>query len=154
MVQLVGYVDSTTYPGGGYWIIKNSWGAGWNGNGYGTVMYGNIERHTYDPADAINGAVYCTGAMGTATWLGGSGTWAAGVPRLDHAARPTPGRTRRSPPSSTRPAPPTSSTISGTAIAHGLTFNPAATGYTLSGGALTVTGSGITANESATINRR
>ena len=43
-------------------------------------------------------------------------------------------------------------TLSGTVIAHGVTISSGATGYTFSGGALTVTAGGITANESATFN--
>ena len=43
-------------------------------------------------------------------------------------------------------------TLGGTVIAHGLTFNAGATGYAFSGGSLTVTAGGITANESVTIN--
>lgn len=42
-------------------------------------------------------------------------------------------------------------TISGPAIAHSLTFNSGATGYSFSGGSLTVTAGGISANESVTI---
>lgn len=40
----VGYDDT-----GGYWIIKNSWGSGWNGDGYLKVGYGecNIENYVY-----------------------------------------------------------------------------------------------------------
>jgi len=34
-VVVVGYDDF-----GGYWIVKNSWGPGWNGNGYFKVKYG------------------------------------------------------------------------------------------------------------------
>ena len=39
-------------------------------------------------------------------------------------------------------------TVSGTVIAHGLTINSGATGYSFSGGSLTVTAGGIQANES------
>jgi fibronectin-binding autotransporter adhesin len=147
-VVLVGYVDTT---GGGYWIVKNSWGPSWNGNGYGTVMYGNIERQ--DDVSAITGAVYYTGAMGTAAWQGGSGTWSAGT--SSHwtmsgsayawqnteiiAVFNTAGSANLI-------------TISGTAIAHGLVFNSGAADYTFSGGAMTVTAGGITAGESVTIN--
>ena len=56
----------------------------WNGTGYGTVMYGNIERQTIDPVDAINGAVYYTGAMGTAT---GAAEAALGPPAAPQAGR-------------------------------------------------------------------
>jgi len=35
-VVLVGWDNNDA---GGSWIIKNSWGAGWNGNGYGTIPF-------------------------------------------------------------------------------------------------------------------
>ena len=43
-VVVVGYNDT-----GGYWIVKNSWGSTWNGNGYFKVGYGQcgIEREVY-----------------------------------------------------------------------------------------------------------
>jgi len=43
-VAVVGYDDS-----GGYWWVRNSWGPGWNGNGYYKVGYGEcyIERYVY-----------------------------------------------------------------------------------------------------------
>ena len=41
-------------------------------------------------------------------------------------------------------------TVSGNVIAHGMTIN--STGYSFTGGSLTVTAGGITANESTTIN--
>ena len=43
-------------------------------------------------------------------------------------------------------------TVSGKAIAHGLTFNSGATSYSFNGGSLTVTTGGIIANEGVTIN--
>jgi putative hemolysin len=41
-VVVVGYNDA-----GGYWIIKNSWGAGWNGDGYFKVGYGECAIETW-----------------------------------------------------------------------------------------------------------
>ncbi|MBN1544049.1 DUF333 domain-containing protein, partial [Candidatus Woesearchaeota archaeon] len=48
-VVLVGYNDS-----GGYWIIKNSWGSGWNGDGYYKLGYGecHVSKITY--ASSVN----------------------------------------------------------------------------------------------------
>jgi hypothetical protein len=41
-VIIVGYSDA-----GGYWIVKNSWGSGWNGNGYFKVGYGECAIEQY-----------------------------------------------------------------------------------------------------------
>jgi hypothetical protein len=41
-VVIVGYNDA-----GGYWIVKNSWGSGWNGNGYFKVGYGECAIEQY-----------------------------------------------------------------------------------------------------------
>ena len=49
-VVLVGYNDT-----GGYWIVKNSWGAGWGENGYAKVSYGNLEQYNY--AYAVSGII-------------------------------------------------------------------------------------------------
>ena len=39
-VLLVGWVDDDQIVNGGYWIIKNSWGAGWGYGGFGNIAYG------------------------------------------------------------------------------------------------------------------
>lgn len=39
-ILLVGYNDT-----GNYWILKNSWGADWNGDGYFNVAYGECNLH-------------------------------------------------------------------------------------------------------------
>ncbi len=41
-VVITGYDDA-----GGYWIVKNSWGSTWNGNGYFKVGYGECAIETY-----------------------------------------------------------------------------------------------------------
>jgi putative hemolysin len=41
-VIVAGYNDA-----GGYWIVKNSWGSGWNGNGYFKVGYGECAIENY-----------------------------------------------------------------------------------------------------------
>jgi len=43
-VVIVGYDDS-----GGYWIVRNSWGSGWNGDGHFNIGYGecSIEEYVY-----------------------------------------------------------------------------------------------------------
>ncbi|MGD0710455.1 MAG: C1 family peptidase [Bacteroidales bacterium] len=40
-VVIVGWCDSAAVPGGGYWIIKNSWNTGWGINGYLYISYGS-----------------------------------------------------------------------------------------------------------------
>jgi hypothetical protein len=41
-VTLVGYDDA-----GGYWVVKNSWSTDWGEEGYGKILYEDIERYGY-----------------------------------------------------------------------------------------------------------
>ena len=131
------------------------------------IMYGNVSNHSIDGltgaayytgtmyycgTDYTNAANYHTGTDAIATWTGGTnGTWDTSTANnwaisgtaftwvnqevgaifdntgANHAI-----------------------TINGTAIAHALTVS--GTGYSFSGGSLTVTAGGITANNSFTIN--
>ncbi len=38
-VTITGYVDNESVAGGGYFIVRNSWGTGWGRNGYFAVAY-------------------------------------------------------------------------------------------------------------------
>jgi autotransporter-associated beta strand protein len=153
-VVLVGYYDDAAVPTGGYWVIKNSWGSGGgDGTGYYYIPYGNVEIH--NDISAITGPVYYTGEMSSATWKGGTATWSSGgnnwTKTASNGTPVTPatyawenketGATFDT--ANTAPI-----TISGAVIAHGLKFASGATGYSFTGGALTVTGGGITADES------
>jgi autotransporter-associated beta strand protein len=150
-VVLTGYVDDPSLSCGGYWIIKNSWGTGLGTNGYYYSPYGLLEYHQF--AVSPTGPVYCTGAMGTATWGGGAGTWAKN------------GSTNWSITNSTYTAytswqneeiqaqfyaAGSTLTLSGAVIAHGL--NITGSGYVFNGGSLTVTGGGISTTQNVTFN--
>ncbi len=151
-VSVVGYHDATgaddaaIQAAGGYWIIKNSWSSGWwNYGGYGFVPYNLINDISF-----YTGPAYYTGALATATWQGSGGTWAAGGTSWTSSGSAYSWANQE-----TAAVFSTSAakgiTISGPAIAHSLTFNSGATGYSFSGGSLTVTAGGISANESVTI---
>ena len=47
---LVGYADDETVAGGGYFIVRNSWGEEWGEQGYGKIPYAYIELFTTSAA--------------------------------------------------------------------------------------------------------
>lgn len=60
-VSLEGFVDDPSYPTGGYWIIKNSWGTGTGQAGYNFMPYGSSVE--YNHCQNTIGSVYYTGPM-------------------------------------------------------------------------------------------
>ena len=55
-VAVVGYKNDPGLAGGGFWIVKNSWGAGWGDAGYGFIEYGDVEK--WDRTHAITGNTF------------------------------------------------------------------------------------------------
>ena len=148
-VIIVGYYDDPTIQSGGYWVIKNSWDVGFGDSGYGYVPYGDLENH--HRTEAINGATYYTGSMADATWKGGSNTWSlSGNNWTNNADDSTYAWENKETTATFNAAAGTAITLAGPVITHGMTINSGAIGYTFTGGSLTVTSAGITANESAT----
>ena len=46
-VLIVGYVDNESIPGGGYFIVKNSWGTYWGMSGYFNIAYSQVGYPVY-----------------------------------------------------------------------------------------------------------
>jgi C1A family cysteine protease len=46
-ILIVGYVDDTSIAGGGYFIVKNSWGNGWGSGGYFSIAYSETGSPLY-----------------------------------------------------------------------------------------------------------
>lgn len=52
-MDLVGFQDNSDSPGGGYFLVRNSWGTDWAhesiyGAGYGIIPYAYIEQHNWE----------------------------------------------------------------------------------------------------------
>jgi len=149
-VLLVGFQDDPSAPGGGYWIIKNSWGTGWSDGGFGKIPYSRRPLYPGD-ANALTGPVYYTGAMATATWKNtGWGSWRQGGTRWTSAGSTSTWQNRET--LAVFGGSGMAVNLFGTVIAHGMVIEPGSTGYSFAGGTgLTLTGGGISAAESITL---
>lgn len=58
-IAVVGFQDDDSLDEGGYWIVRNSWGSNWGDDGYGYILYGELERH--GRVHAITGEAYFAG---------------------------------------------------------------------------------------------
>jgi autotransporter-associated beta strand protein len=163
-VVMVGYVDDTSVAGGGYFIIKNSWGSGWNwstntDSGYGKLTYSTVVNNRQ--LFPITSGAYFNGATSTVTWdtsttadyQAGAGTWSTSGSYWSSTG------TSLSSWSNGENAAIFSSgggtytvNVDYNVSAHSVTFNSGASGYTFTGGTLTVTTGGMTCNESVTMN--
>jgi len=47
-VVLVGYAQHSQFPGGGYFIFRNSWGPSWGDRGYGYISFQYLSRYAND----------------------------------------------------------------------------------------------------------
>ena len=101
---------------------------------------------------AIISPTYYNGSLATATWQGAGSVWAAGSNNWTMSGGSAYTWVNQETAATFNAGGNNNVTISGPAIAHSLTFSPSAIGYVFSGGTLTVTAGGVTANESVTIN--
>jgi autotransporter-associated beta strand protein len=173
---IIGFHDDPNVPGGGYWIAKNSWGAGWNGDGYGTIAYadGGVSNLSWT---FLTGPVYYTGPMyhTGGSYPGTSGTDYTGIAAVNIWKGATNGVWDTSVTTSTNwqnyqtgspfqwvnheikaifdsSGANRSITVNGKVIVHGMDIT--STGYSIAANAnssLTVTSGGIAVNENALI---
>ena len=60
-VLLVGYVDDSSYTGGGYFIVRNSYGKNWGEGGYGKMPYAYLECFALEAGTILQSMVDYTG---------------------------------------------------------------------------------------------
>jgi autotransporter-associated beta strand protein len=156
-VLITGYHDDAALPGGGYFIVKNSWGDWWGDGGYGKIPYSAFGTYSQW---MITGPAYAVGAAHTLAWdtspdpgaQSGAGTWSL------NADNWTPNGQSRgvwvNGEDAAVFAPSTgnqSITVDGALSLHAITFENGLGRYSLSGGSLTITHGGIAAGTNVAI---
>jgi C1A family cysteine protease len=68
-ILITGFTDDENVPGGGYFHIKNSWGAAWGQGGYGYVTYAKMLLGDHR-ISAIDGTVYTVFVPEPSTFVG------------------------------------------------------------------------------------
>jgi autotransporter-associated beta strand protein len=164
-VVITGYHDNVgaeNAPGGGYFIVKNSWGSTWNGNGYAEIAYATLSN-SHDVCMITSGA-YFTTAMQTVTWdTSTSAGYQPGAGYWSTTANASYGWSATGTSLSAWRNGEDAAVFDGGGgtytvkvdygvSAHSVTFNSGASGYTLSGGTLTVTTGGMAFNENVNLN--
>jgi fibronectin-binding autotransporter adhesin len=174
-VVIVGFHDNLpgeSAPGGGYWIIKNSWGDGgydsYCGPGYDAIAYAS--QPSYEDwswiwiynrdVSALTGAVTFTGPSATVTWTGGSGVWTLGGNTWTGSDMygnylPNYAWDNFEPCATFNPSGSTNVTINGPVVGRCVTIASGATGYVFNGtngATLTTTAGGLQVHESVTFN--
>ncbi len=156
-VLITGFHDDPSLPGGGYFIVKNSWGNWWGDQGYGKILYSTFGSYMQT---AITSPAYATGPAhaftfdtsaspgyqaGSGAWSTSTSNWSSNGTELntwrngeDAAVFASGGGTY-------------TINVDNNISTHAITFQNGAAGYALSGGSLIVTHGGITANENALI---
>ncbi len=150
-VVVVGYCDDSAVPGGGYWIVKNSWREGddWR----------QVPFSVNTVFSAITGSVYYTAPLRTVVWdvsgepgfQQGAGVWSTAAACWS-ADGLVPQAWRNGEDAAVFKASGAWHTVTlddGLSV-HGMTFEAGAL-YTLEGGSLIITAGGITAHENVTI---
>jgi fibronectin-binding autotransporter adhesin len=158
-VVITGFHDDESLSGGDYFIVKNSWSNTWNGDGYAKILYSTL-AYNRDLCMITSGA-YFTKALQTVTWdtstssgyQPGGGTWStSGTSWSADGATLSTWRNGEDAAVFEGGGETYTVDVDYNVSAHAVTFNSGASGYSFSGGALTVTNGGMTVNENVAMN--